>query len=246
MTPTATQDEDLIILSDSVTPTFDETPIVSDDVNKESTPIISFDDNSLIENNSWEQKIDEVTEVSQVNELNLDSWVNYLFWDDTKKEEEKVEVSSEENSSDDLFWNVDFSSNLSEESELPKQEETTTSSLFWDTSSSVQLDISETDTNSDIWDMNSILDSTIAKLKTRQDLIGGTKSQKQWTIADLEAQIKELRDQVSWLKKDVESLDDENMKIDINISTLESMKLWQNIKVPMKREHNIKRVAKVA
>gem|GEM_PF-3513270 len=48
MTPTATQEEDLIILSDNVTPTFDQTPIVSESLNQTSTPLISFDSNDLL------------------------------------------------------------------------------------------------------------------------------------------------------------------------------------------------------
>lgn len=140
MTPTATQDEDLIILSDTVTPTFDDAPIISEDLNREKSPVISFDWDNLSSNNETSDnetsQVLPLTETStqsiesnktvESNELNLDSSVNYLFWDSSKEqdetpnipadqiEESKVEISdiNQSNiSADDLFWNLDFSDN---------------------------------------------------------------------------------------------------------------------------------------
>nr|MDD3720464.1 hypothetical protein [Candidatus Gracilibacteria bacterium] len=140
MTPTATQDEDLIILSDTVTPTFDDAPIISEDLNREKSPVISFDGDNLSSNNETSDnetsQVLPLTETStqsiesnktvESNELNLDSSVNYLFGDSSKEqdetpnipadqiEESKVEISdiNQSNiSADDLFGNLDFSDN---------------------------------------------------------------------------------------------------------------------------------------
>ncbi len=105
MTPTATQEEDLIILSDNVTPTFDQTPIVSESLNQTSTPLISFDSNDLLW--SSEQAPLETSSANSIdtNELNLDSQVWFLFWSNQLKEEPKVEQTKAELTQDNLFWN---------------------------------------------------------------------------------------------------------------------------------------------
>jgi hypothetical protein len=65
--------------------------------------------------------------------------------------------------------------------------------------------------------MNSILNNTIDKLKLRQSGIELQKSTKILTINDLESKIKELREQVTSLKREIVFLDDENIKIEINV-----------------------------
>ncbi len=248
MTPTATQEEDLIILSDNVTPTFDQTPIVSESLNQTSTPLISFDSNDLLW--SSEQAPLETSSANSIdtNELNLDSQVWFLFWSNQLKEEPKVEQTKAELTQDNLFWNFWTTTSESTEIELPKLESNVLleTPFVSDELTTFNLPEPEQENVEEIGDMNSILDSTIAKLQKRKSWIALTKTTKIDTITDLESQIKDLREQVSALKKDVDLLDNESMKIDINISSLEAMKLGQNIKVPAKtREHNIKRVAKV-
>jgi hypothetical protein len=97
-----------------------------------------------------------------------------------------------------------------------------------------------------LWDMNAILNNTIDKLKLRQSWIELQKSTKILTINDLESKIKELREQVTSLKREIVFLDDESIKIEINVWNLESMKLWKTTKViPTKtRTHNTKKLVK--
>ncbi len=94
--------------------------------------------------------------------------------------------------------------------------------------------------------MNAILNNTIDKLKLRQSWIESQKSIKIITINDLELQIKELREQVTWLKREIVFLDEENIKIEINVWNLESMKLWKSAKaiVSKVKEHNTKKLVK--
>lgn len=249
MTPTATQEDDLIILSDTVTPSFDQTPIVSAPLNEENNTIISFDTDSLL-TPAIDVKLEEVPQLQAIsnNELNLDSQVWFLFWE-TPKQEEKVEQTVS-TTTDNLFWDFVTPSvkqiqdqwlvSLEQENNL-----LTDSPVLSDSFQEFTTEVIDS-TDTELWDMNSILDATILKLQKRQSWIASTKTWKLANITDLESQIKELKEQVSVLKKEVEDLDEENTKIEVNVSTLESMKLWQNIKVPTKpREHNIKRVAKV-
>lgn len=285
MASTTIQDDELIILSDSVTPMTDETPIITEDLSNDSA-IISFDASDLSENPI--DNLKTATKTPDNNWLDLDSWVNFLFWDSSIKG--TPEVQQDTNTMDNLFSNIDFSeaqvaqekSNLeplsadsqilqdpfdltaSEEENsvvIPSPKDNSSVGVemvpeLFEESALVKENV-EVKTNDIIipqvddlvetWDMNSILDTTIAKLISRQEWINDIKAQKSWTIIDLEAKIKELREKVMALKKEVDWLDTENEKIDINIAGLESMKMWKTVKdAPKTREHNTKRVAKVA
>lgn len=251
MTPTATQEEDLIILSDTITPTFDQTPIIVEPVKEENSTLISFDTDNLL-TSAFDTKPEELNK-STNNELNLDSQVWFLFGE-TPKQEDKLEQVTSTSPTDNLFWDFlttwvtqsqEQGINLFEEKSDSLPELPIISDVL--NTSSISNDIVDSNEEDlELWDMNSILDTTISKLQKRQTWISSTKSWKLANISDLETQIKELREQVSTLKKEVEDLDEENTKIEVNVSTLESMKLWQSIKVSTKaREHNIKRVAKV-
>lgn len=94
-------------------------------------------------------------------------------------------------------------------------------------------------------DMDIILDATIAQLKKRQEVIGQVKGKKSWRIADLTHQIEELQQQVTDLKDDVVDLEDEDKRINTNVASLESMKMFEKTQEEEKvREHNLKKVGK--
>lgn len=72
---------------------------------------------------------------------------------------------------------------------------------------------------------NNILDEAILKMQTRKWNISKTKSSKQAKVDDLNEQIKMLKKQVSELEKEIKDLEDEDNAIDLDISSIEKMKL---------------------
>lgn len=86
--------------------------------------------------------------------------------------------------------------------------------------------------------LNDILSATIAKLTLRADAIEKDTSGKATHISDIKAQIQLLEQQVAELEADIGVLNIEAEKITKNIEALEGMKLD-----PVK-EHNARRVAK--
>ncbi len=189
----------------------------------------------------------------------IDNSMNNLFWDVNFSE-----LSIESENQNIIDTNTDTNTSTEEENvvsndnniDLSPKEDIVSSNYNIDLSpeenivsndNDIDLSISLSSKEEDsTLDMNTILNNTIDKLKLRQTGIELQKSTKIITINDLEAKIKELREQVTSLKKEIVFLDEENVKIEINIWSLESMKLWKaskavNAKV---REHNTKKVVK--
>jgi|GEM_PF-1297757 len=77
--------------------------------------------------------------------------------------------------------------------------------------------------------MNGILEATIQKLKARQIAISEEKDEKITQIDTRNDKIKTLKEEVSDLKDNVEALDTENQKIEANITSLEKMKLGNEV-----------------
>lgn len=266
-TATATQNDDLIILSDNISSTFWEEPIISQDFN-DNNSIISFD----TPNTDWvETNISTVsveTNLKQDDNINLDlpivnneqvtanEPVSTQIWEISNVQEPQIvqeETTTLDNSISNLFWDINFETPtaiLKDVTETDKVEEKVDlfkneTDLGLKEESTNLFDKSEESTDESIGDMNSILNSTIDKLKKRQAGIAWQKSIKSTTINELEWKIKELRDQVTYLKKEIVFLDEENIKIDINVWNLESMKIWKQTKIVNKtREHNTKKLTK--
>ncbi len=258
MATTGQNDDDLIILSDNINTSFDWNSIISQNVDFwTNNSVISFDEPIL--NLDAEPKITQVvqqsvpspqlqTEINQpitetisfTSEPEIDltstttSNLNFEVWENIEKKEENVWEPV-----NNLFWDINQS-----------QEKIESQSLVDNNISSWQSIFSAIDTKQEkedsLWDMNAILNNTIDKLKLRQSWIESQKSIKIITINDLELQIKELREQVTWLKREIVFLDEENIKIEINVWNLESMKLWKSAKaiVSKVREHNTKKLVK--
>ncbi len=122
-TATATQNDDLIILSDNISPTFGAEPVISQDFNPtDNNSIISFDTPIDTANNN--QIIDFSTKAD--NTMLWDNIIKQeeisLVWMPTTNEEIKVEnlvsevpkVEQEEikeldSSINNLFWDLNFS-----------------------------------------------------------------------------------------------------------------------------------------
>lgn len=257
-TATATQGDDLIILSDNINSTFWNDPIVSQDVwVTDNNSIISFDttltspDSNVI--NDQLVSFDNLpsAEINTLDSLNTtanldvnnsiisvddkdDKWVQIIPETPLILDEKSIEPVVDKNE-ENINWvsNIFWSISINNEKSLFGEEEGITNI-------NPEEDISETD------DMNSILNWTISRLKKRQTWIASQKSDKTAKIIDLEKQIKDLRDQVTTLKKEIVFLDDENIKIELNVWNLESMKLWKQSKPANKptRAHNTKKLTK--
>lgn len=249
-TATATQNDDLIILSDNISSTFWTDPVISQDLNfTDNNSVISFDTPIEIPSNDslitpsiepdsnpdvslfWESLVsqeDSWLVLNTIEETDLDSstWINL---EPQIVKDEKIEI---DNSVNNLFWDLKITNQDSDSDSLVDNE------INLNNNTEIKLD-------EPVGDMNSILNNTIDKLKKRQTWISLQKSSKITTINDLEAKIKDLRDQVTYLKKEIVFLDEENIKIDINVWNLESMRIWKQTKVASKaREHNTKKLTK--
>lgn len=262
-TATATQNDDLIILSDNISSTFWEEPVISQDFN-DNNSIISFDTPNIgwIETNT--PIVSGETNLMKDDNINLDLPIinNELVsvpsqeWNTLNVQESQLvqeETTTLDNSISNLFWDINFETPATVVSDINKVEQVEEKVDLFKNEADLVLKDEKTDlfgtsddtTDESMWDMNSILESTIKKLKSRQAWIAAQKSGKTTTINELEAKIKELREQVAYLKKEIVFLDDENIKIDINVWNLESMKIWKQTKVVNKtREHNTKKLTK--
>ena len=272
MTTTGQNDDDLIILSDNINTSFDWNPVISQNIDfGDNNSVISFDDSTMTTSDTGEKTLieqelspivsqeQEVTNqvvvpetvwLSEEPTMNLVGDNQNIFMSEqdlsTPDLGTQENVENIDNSMNNLFWDVNMEDSLTTNEDIVDNttilEPTVTTNNLLDLS--VSSDIKQEDDS--IWDMNSILNNTIDKLKLRQSGIELQKSTKILTINDLESKIKELREQVTSLKREIVFLDDENIKIEINVWNLESMKLWKPTKATATktREHNTKKLVK--
>lgn len=268
MATTGQNDDDLIILSDNINTSFDWNPVISQNIDfGDNNSVISFGDSTMTTSDTGEKTLieQELTPiVSQEQEatnqvlpetvwfteepiMNLvsDSW-NGLVPEQNLNMQDLGAQENVDNSISNLFWDVNLWDSLTTNEEIVDNsniiEPTVTNNNILDLS--IPQDVKQEDDS--LWDMNAILNNTIDKLKLRQSGIELQKSTKILTINDLESQIKELREQVTSLKREIVFLDDESIKIEINVWNLESMKLWKPTKwtTTKTREHNTKKLVK--
>lgn len=260
---TATKDEDLLIISDdsSLEDTNETIEISledddsSSDILSSSDDIISFDDVTFgeeavqieestasdikVEETKEENSLPEVTleqEVTQadtpsedISDFSLDLGTSEEVIDSEAKTETFPETASQTELQEDT---LSFAEETSDSNKEPSMD--LSSSTQETPSSEKALETSDSGT------MNTILSETIAKLESRQQVIATEKDGKSSQVADLEAQIKKLQEEVELHKGEIEELDSESKKISTNISSLEKMKLDDSIT----KEHNSKRVPK--
>lgn len=220
-------------------------------------------ENTLDFSNSlfWDSKQEEVsslnltqtedsTEVKPTIDSSMDSitespaisLINNNTEETSTTEESQTEDTSKTSTIADIFWtNLNVENKPIQDDVKESKEEDTTSNLFSIKSSEETTDNLIQDENED---MNSIITWAIDKMKSRKWNISDKKSKKIWEVDDLEAKVKELKEKISSLKKEITSLDEETDKIDINIESLENMKLGKNpqILAAKTREHNTRKV----
>lgn len=299
MATAQTQDEDLIILSDSIPTTFDETPIIEATPQTDSNnSIISFDWSDIL----WLNSKQETTELpAQTQEENKDEFNNTLIFSDdlfswvteskTEQENNTININNAENTSIwDIFWqNLDQIEEIKEvtpilEDVWPITIQDTTNELLDLTQNNEEIvnanisneeaidnihDLQIEDKTSDslieapidveqnnvanmsdlqveskdsLWDMDDILTTAVDRMKTRQTVINSEKTKKLINVQEKENTIEKLKAEVSFLKAEINDLDIENEKINLNILNLEDMKLWKALQIQKTRTHNTKKV----
>lgn len=267
MAATATQDDDLLIISDEneedsgdIDFSFDfwgDDDDVKDE--KNSSDGLKIEDKIII----TEESSDEEAELS----LKIDSEESIAMQKESVEEEIVVEEIQEEKSEDEDEVSLDIE-NLEVESEVQEVEEISPDETpNGDDTVSFDLDLEE-DVEEEAWEestaedevdlwgfemwkassgdnrdmtessMNAILSLTIAQLDIRKENIAKEIAEKKEQETELKAQIEQWKVETETLEGEIEVLNAESKKIDENNAQLEGMKLD-----PVK-EHNAKRVAK--
>lgn len=259
MSQTATQDEDILIISDdSATADSDiflEESVDASPSDGQETPV------KLSIPTLWDDSI-QSEEMIITEDTKEQTWDISLDFDISTDESQKsvqdlwsseVEISFDtpvqnisEETKDETTNEFDFS-NLSQESTVsPISEEVSQTGEEKKEEESfvtptVNISSVQEESVSDGSNLNEILAGTIAKLTKRQEVIASDKAAKTSQVQDLKDQIAKLEEEVALHESEVESLDVENDKISKNITQLEKMKLGDE---EITREHNAKRVAK--
>lgn len=242
----ATQDEDLLIISDDTASDTDTSIEISLD---DTTPAISLDSEPIIDLDATEGSTD--TETVSVEEDTTPTLDLGLMTPEVSTEEaaqdatETSEVSGAETNNIDL-WSLDLGisdAEVSEETSLDTVEESSQTEGAEDISFGESIATASAVAATSVgWEatMNSILSETITKLESRQEEIVSEKDGKSTQVSDLKEQIKKLEEEVALHEWEIQELESEAKKISTNIKWLEKMKLDEDVA----KEHNSKRVPK--
>ena len=242
MAATATQDEDLLI--------------ITDDASEADTSDIDFSFDFW--DDTEETSVLEEAEVGEVGEPETDT-LDILTQDVSPEvstpEEDVQQVEEATVSEENLDFGFDLTEDATEEtaeiieetSETPTEEASLDLGLTEEDVSVATTEVSEdSNTEMTMWggstgddsSMNDILSATIAKLAARKTTIASQKDTKLTHEDEIQSKIQELQNEHATIEQELARLDSESDKITKNIEELENMKLD-----PVK-EHNAKRVAK--
>ena len=230
MAATATQDDDLLIItddtqdsdSDEIDFSFDFWDETQESTQEESIPEVEIQDTEKDEN-----KTTETSETINLEDGSQEEAIDFGIdlTKDSNPEEEVSEIHEDviEESNFDLWISDDNEIDLLGDADLWNEEESS-STGGWSTG--------------DDGSMNDILSATIAKLAARKESIASDKVEKLKHEDEIKAQIQALENEHTSIEAELAGLDAESTKITANIAELEEMKLD-----PVK-EHNAKRVVK--
>lgn len=252
-TATAQHDDDLLI--------------ISDDSENDSSGEIEFSFDSLWEEASQkaevkkEEKMDIISEdileidtatpdkteveaventpvvESPVIQDETEASIDLNFGDITSEETTITtpEVSNPEEVTEDFSFNV-----LDDTPEVSNPEEVVAEKQETPKAVTVATPVPEVAMQEEDWaeSLNDILGGTITKLKARKEVIKSQKSTKAKKEAEIKKEIENLQEQVVSLEWEIKALNQEDNKINSNISSLEQMKLN-----PV-QQHNAKRISK--
>lgn len=248
MSKQATQDDDLIILSDSVTNEDEFNFDIESTKIEDTTDVIDF---SLSE----EPKVISEEKTLEVDEAKQDDFsIDFSFWDTTdtnqdsqiEDEVKDLEVENNNESSDDLWFNFVGDDMIDIETKQENEEDIVEENLNQDDNADSALDLwfdlsnqenaldvspmveEQKETNvldpKDNFSRNDILDDTISRLNQRKEVLNIIRDSKKNKLDDLNAQIKLLKEEVKNVEKEVWELNEEEEWILSDIDTINEMK----------------------
>lgn len=248
MSKQATQDDDLIILSDSVTNDDEFNFDIESTKIEDTTDVIDF---SLSE----EPKVISEEKTLEVDEAKQDDFsIDFSFWDTTDTNQDSqieddvkdLEVENNNESSDDLWFNFVGDDMIDIEAKQENEEDIVEENLNQDDNADSGLDLwfdlSNQENTLDVSPMveeqketkdldpkdnfsrNDILDDTISRLNQRKEVLNIIRDSKKNKLDDLNAQIKLLKEEVKNVEKEVWELNEEEEWILSDIDTINEMK----------------------
>jgi len=262
MAQTATQDDDILIISDDTSSHDDGEVFLGDSLDVATptgeTPVISTETDTSTPVEETAPSLGE-GEVSAPQETDSSSQGIDLGLDSTSSDsislknngvvsQGETETSTEEtpitlkvtSSSPESEGGLDFSDISSSETATPVQDTDTQKASEENTFGDIASVSSEEENATDEASLNVILTGTITKLQKRQEVIASDTSAKETQVQDLKDQIVKLEEEVALHEAEIAALETEDDKIKKNITQLEKMKLGEE----EVKEHNAKRVAK--
>lgn len=227
---TATQNDDLLILSDqdNITDTLvmDETTVIEEN-NNDSIDLISFD-TELSEEAPVEVKNEE-------NDINLDFWDSFSLTedeslnitDDTSNDELNITEST-----DTLDFGSSIVEDTTEEPIIEEKEELNLWFSSWTT----------TEDESPNFNLEKVTATYISQLESRKEQISDSIKHNEDKISDREEKIKNLKSEITDFKVLNKDLDTENNEIDTRVWLVSWKSQTKDIKATTStRIHNAKR-----
>lgn len=182
----------------------------------------------------------------------------------TIEKNEDLIILNDETSTDNsiLDFNIDNTNNVSnEETVLSFDDEKKDNNIdlfedkkeeIWEDIFGVKEEVKDLEENEkqeevfiaqDLWDRNDILDWTIKQLEQRKNIVWQVKQTKQSSVWELNEKIAKLKKEVEILRAEIKDLEKEEDSIDLDITSIEKMKL--NSLPDRQRQHNLGNIKKI-
>lgn len=227
MSKQATQDDDLIILNDSINIDNEFNFDLNIDTKKENDSYLIDFSIDWLDQKQTEVK-DESSTFNSIGSLDF-SFSN--IWENTNNNEiifdEKTQDLTEKNNESDFDF---LDANLVTKDNVTETSITNDNIQIKEELNNNEVVSFNQPTENNLWSRNDILDETINKLEKRKTVIWEIRSDKKTNLTDLEAQIKKLQAEVKDIKWEISELDTEEEWINVDIDTINEMKNKKNKK----------------
>lgn len=227
MSKQATQDDDLIILNDSINIDNEFNFDLNIDTKKENDSYLIDFSIDWLDQKQTEVK-DESSTFNSIGSLDF-SFSN--IWENTNNNEiifdDKTQHLTEKNDESDFDF---LDANLVTKDNVTETSITNDGIQIKEELNNNEVVSFNQPTENNLWSRNDILDETINKLEKRKTVIWEIRSDKKTNLTDLEAQIKKLQAEVKDIKWEISELDTEEEWINVDIDTINEMKNKKNKK----------------
>lgn len=227
MSKQATQDDDLIILNDSINIDNEFNFDLNIDTKKENDSYLIDFSIDWLDQKQTEVK-DESSTFNSIGSLDF-SFSN--IWENTNNNEiifdDKTQDLTEKNNESDFDF---LDANLVNKDNVTETSITNDGIQIKEELNNNEVVSFNQPTENNLWSRNDILDETINKLEKRKTVIWEIRSDKKTNLTDLEAQIKKLQAEVKDIKWEISELDTEEEWINVDIDTINEMKNKKNKK----------------